>query len=52
MKDATLMKITAIASITLLEAINLAVLGIDGTVFNMVVGGICGLAGYEIGKRK
>jgi len=50
--EKALLKATAIVCITLLEAINLVVTGIDSSLFGLVVAVIAGLAGYEIGKRK
>jgi len=51
-KDDTAIKITAICCVTALEIANLLTVGVDGTLFGLVVGAISGLAGYEIGKRR
>lgn len=52
MKDSTLVKIVAIASITILEVVNLLTARIDGNVL-LTLGAIIGaLAGYEYGKKK
>jgi len=48
--DSNLIKAVAILSVTVLEAIALFK-GIDGTLFSLVIAGICGLAGYHIGKK-
>jgi len=50
-KGDTLVKIIAIISLTILEAIALW-RGIDGTLFSLVVGTIAGLAGYQFGRYK
>lgn len=50
MDDSSLVKIVAIVSITLLWIVNALTLKIDSVFASLVVGGIAGLAGYEIGK--
>ena len=50
--EKTLLKATAMLCITILEVVNLATVGIDGSLFGLVVAAISGLAGYEIGKRQ
>lgn len=52
MKEKTVIKLWAITLIAVLEAVNLVMTNIDGTVFSMVVGSIAGLAGYEMGRRR
>lgn len=51
MKDETIIKVCAIMSIATLELANLIVFGVDGTILTLVVGAICGLAGYELGVK-
>ena len=48
--DTTLIKITAIASITAIEIANILVWRVDGAILGLVIASISGLAGYEIGK--
>ena len=45
-------KIAAICSLTALEIANLLTIGVDGTLFSLVVACISGLAGYEFGRRR
>ena len=51
-KNNTAVKIAAMCCVTALEIANLLTVGVDGTLFGLVVGVISGLAGYEIGKRR
>jgi hypothetical protein len=51
MKDATIIKITAIISLTILEIANLLTLKIDGGVLLAIGSIIGGIAGYEIGRK-
>jgi hypothetical protein len=51
MRDATVVKITAIVSLTILEIANLLTLKIDGGVLLAIGSIIGGIAGYEIGKN-
>jgi len=47
-----LVKIVAIVCLTAIEIVNLLTLGIDSAFGAAVVGGICGIAGYAIGKAR
>lgn len=52
MKDSTIVKLTAIVAIVILEIVNLLTAKIDGNVLlsmGVIIGGI---AGYEFGKKK
>jgi len=51
MRDNTIVKITAIVSLTILEIANLLTLRIDGGVLLAIGSIIGGIAGYEIGRR-
>lgn len=51
MKDKTKLKVWGITMLAGLETVALAT-GLDGSLFGLVVAGIAGLAGYELGKRK
>lgn len=50
-EDSTLMKLTAILSVTAIEIVNICTANVDGAVMGIVIAAVCGLAGYEIGKR-
>lgn len=50
MKEKTIIKLWAMSLICALETVNLAVFGVDGTIFAGVVAAIAGLAGYTIAK--
>ncbi len=50
MRSSDLVKISAIASITILDGLALTVGHIDGVVLSMVVAVVAGLAGYEVGR--
>jgi len=52
MKDSTLIKITAIVSLTVLEIINMLTMKIDGNVLLTIGAIIGGIAGYSIKKRR
>jgi hypothetical protein len=52
MNEGTLLKITAIVSLTILEALNIIFLRVDGAILSAVVGAIAGLAGYHIGRAR
>jgi len=52
MKDNTLVKITAIVCITVLEIVNMLTMKIDSVVTGTVFTIIAGLAGYEIGLTR
>jgi len=51
MRDETVIKITAIISITILEIVNLLTMKIDGNVLLSIGAIIGGIAGYEIRRR-
>jgi uncharacterized membrane protein YfcA len=52
MNDTTVVKIVAITSLTVLEAVNLVTAKIDGNIL-LTIGGIIGaIAGYEISTKK
>lgn len=50
MKEKTIIKLWAMSLIGGLEAVNMAVFGVDGTILAGVVAAIAGLAGYTIAK--
>lgn len=50
MDDKTIIKLWAMSMIGGLEAVNMAVFGVDGTIFAGVVAALAGLAGYTIAK--
>lgn len=52
MKEKTIIKLWGMSLIGALEALNMAVFGVDGAVFGAVVAAIAGLAGYTIAKAK
>lgn len=52
MEDATAIKIAAILAITILEAIAIVVLKIDGVLLSGVIAVIAGLAGYTVGTYR
>ncbi len=52
MNDKTIVKVTAIISLTVLEIVNLLTTKLDGNILlslGIIIGGI---AGYEYGRRK
>lgn len=49
MKDETIITISAITAIIILEAVAL-IKGINGALFGLVIAAVAGLAGYEIKK--
>jgi len=51
MKDSTIIKITAIVSLTIIT-ITAILHGIDSVLIGTVSGIIGGIAGYEVGKRR
>jgi membrane protein DedA with SNARE-associated domain len=52
MDDTTIVKLVAIASLTVLEVVNLVTAKIDGNVL-LTIGALIGcIAGYNIGSRK
>jgi Ni,Fe-hydrogenase III large subunit len=52
MNDTTIVKIVAITSLTVLEAVNLVTAKIDGNVLLTIGAIIGGIAGYEISAKK
>jgi uncharacterized membrane protein YfcA len=52
MDDTTIVKLVAIASLTVLEVVNLVTAKIDGNVLLTIGALIGGIAGYNIGSRK
>ena len=52
MKDSTIVKLTAIAGLVVLEIANMLTMKLDGNILLTIGILIGGLAGYEIGKRK
>jgi uncharacterized membrane protein YfcA len=52
MNDTTIVKIVAITSLTVLEAVNLVTAKIDGNILLTIGAIIGGIAGYNIGSRK
>ncbi|MEM3407845.1 MAG: hypothetical protein QW076_06385 [Candidatus Anstonellales archaeon] len=48
MNDKTLIIITAIVCLTILEIFNIIYFKIDGFILSLVIGSIAGLAGYNI----
>jgi uncharacterized membrane protein YfcA len=52
MDDTTVVKLVAIASLTVLEVVNLITAKIDGNVLLTIGALIGGIAGYNIGSRK
>jgi hypothetical protein len=51
-RDETIVKITAIVALVILEVVNLFTMKVDGSVLLTIGSIIGGLAGYEIGKSK
>lgn len=51
-EDSTLIKMTAIVSLCIIEAVNLIIWKIDGALLVTIASLIAGIAGYEIGKTK
>lgn len=51
MKESSIIKITAILALTVLEALNLCLLKVDGSILMTISAIIGGIAGYEIGKK-
>jgi uncharacterized membrane protein YfcA len=52
MDDTTIVKLVAIASLTVLEVVNLVTAKIDGNVLLTIGALIGGIAGYKVGTRK
>ena len=52
MKDSTLIKITAIVGLVILEIVNLLTAKIDGNLLMTISAIISGIGGYEFGKKK
>ena len=52
MEDKTIIKVTAIISLTILEIVNLVVAHLDGNILLSVGVIIGGIAGYEFGRHK
>jgi uncharacterized membrane protein len=52
MNDTTIVKIVAITSLTILEAVNLVTAKIDGNILLTIGAIIGGIAGYEISTKK
>jgi hypothetical protein len=52
LKDSTLLKVTAIVALTVIEVVNLFTAKIDSVLTSAVVAVIAGLAGYSFGKVK
>jgi len=52
MKDTSIVKITAIIGLVILEAVNLFTSRIDGVILITISGIIAGIGGYEIGRRR
>jgi hypothetical protein len=52
MKDSTLLKVTAIVAVTVIEVVNLFTAKIDSVLTSTIVAVIAGLAGYSFGKTK
>ena len=48
MKESTILAVTGMVCLTVLEAINMCVLGTDGTILTGIASLIAGLAGYNI----
>ena len=52
LEDSTIIKITAIAGLVVLEIANMLTMKLDGNILLTIGILIGGLAGYEIGKKK
>ena len=52
MKDKTLIKITAMILIAIVEIVAIIFLDIDGVLLSFVIGVISGIAGYHVGNGK
>ena len=52
MKDSTIVKLTAIVGLVVLEIANMLTMKLDGNILLTIGILIGGLAGYEIGRRK
>jgi len=48
MKESTILAVTGMVCLTVLEAINMCVFGTDGTILTGIASLIAGLAGYHI----
>lgn len=51
MNDETILKVSAIFGIVLIESVALF-LGVNGVLLSVAVAGIAGIAGYEIGIKR
>lgn len=51
MEDSTLIKLFALTGLTVIECVALY-LGVNGALFSLVVAGIAGIAGYQIGVER
>lgn len=51
MKESTIVKLTAIACLTMLEIANIICMHVDGNVLLTIGAIIGGIAGYEFGRR-
>lgn len=51
MNDKTTLKVCAIIGIVLIECVALY-LGVNGVLLSLSIGGIAGIAGYEIGVKR
>jgi len=52
MKESTLIKITAIVSLTVLEIINMFTMKVDGNILLSIGAIIGGIAGYHFAKKR
>jgi len=52
MKESTIIKVVAILSLTILEAINLIFYKVDGNILMTIAAIIGGIAGYEVGRSR
>jgi len=52
MKESTIVKVVAILSLTILEAINLVFYKVDGNILMTITAIIGGIAGYEVGRSR
>lgn len=47
----TLIKVTAIIGITAMELCYMCIFNMDGAIFGLGLAGVCGIAGYQLGKE-